>query len=73
MNTSLLIMIWISVLLYILPKNVTFVNSKNFTDNIVVEYNELFRSLVNTSYSSIQIPTDIFEKGEKQFDWSKLA
>ncbi|XP_071818242.1 voltage-dependent calcium channel subunit alpha-2/delta-1-like isoform X3 [Apostichopus japonicus] len=44
------------------PKNVTFKNSKNFTDDIVVEYNELFRSLVNTSFSSIQIPTDIFEE-----------
>ncbi|PIK56145.1 putative voltage-dependent calcium channel subunit alpha-2/delta-1-like, partial [Apostichopus japonicus] len=43
------------------PKNVTFVNSKNFTDDIVVEYNELFRSFVNVSYSSIQIPTDIYE------------
>ncbi|PIK45190.1 putative voltage-dependent calcium channel subunit alpha-2/delta-1-like [Apostichopus japonicus] len=44
------------------PENVTFVNSKKFRDDIVVEYNELFRSLVNTSYSSIQIPTDIFEE-----------
>lgn len=43
-------------------ENVSFVNSKNFSkDNITVKYEELFLSEVNLNFSSIQVPTDIYE------------